>query len=273
MTSLAADAGDELEDGTSSTTPEGDNLVLDFARAEAAAFGALVRAAGGRVLDDEDAGLHLRDLGSGSAFGNPALLTRPVPDAQGGSTVRRIDDFYRAGSGGPYLVFSPWRTTDWSEFGLQRVGHPPLMFRPPGGEPWAAEGVVVEAVEHEDALAELERTLVEAYPVPELQPWRRGAFLAPEVLGTRWRFFLGRLEGEVVATAGAYLGAAVTLVELVSTLPAARGRGVGAAVTSAASLAEPRNPAMLLSSDDGNGVYRSLGYLPLQRYTMWLGVR
>jgi predicted GNAT family acetyltransferase len=93
------------------------------------------------------------------------------------------------------------------------------------------------------------------------------------VLGTRWRFFLGRLEGEVVATAGAFVDSAITLVELVSTLPSARGRGVGAAVTAAASLAEPRNPAMLLSSDDGNGVYRSLGYLPLQRYTMWLGVR
>jgi GNAT superfamily N-acetyltransferase len=273
MTELAAGEHDELEDGTASTTPEGDNLVLDFARAEAAAFGALVESAGGRVSDDDDAGLHLRDLGSGSAFGNPALLTRPVPDAQGPATVRRIDDFYRAGTGGPYLVFSPWRTTDWSELGLQRVGHPPLMFRPPGGERVVVEGVEVEPVEHEDALAELERTLIEAYPVPELQPWKRGAFLAPAVLGTRWRFFLGRRDGEVVATAGAYLGAAITLVELVSTLPAARGRGIGAAVTSAASLAEPRNPAMLLSSDDGNGVYRSLGYLPLQRYTMWLGVR
>jgi GNAT superfamily N-acetyltransferase len=135
------------------------------------------------------------------------------------------------------------------------------------------DGTASTTPEGDNLVLDFARALVEAYSVPELQPWRQGAFLAPEVLGTRWRFFLGRLEAEVVATAGAFVDSAITLVELVSTLPSARGRGVGAAVTAAASLAEPRHPAMLLSSDDGNGVYRSLGYLPLQRYTTWLGDR
>jgi hypothetical protein len=30
---------------------------------------------------------------------------------------------------------------------------------------------------------------------------------------------------------------------------------------------------MLISSDDGNGVYQRLGFVPLLRYTLWLGHR
>ena len=46
----------------------------------------------------------------------------------------------------------------------------------------------------------------------------------------------------------------------VAALPAARGRGVGAAVTWAATLCQPELPAVLVASDDGRPVYERMGY-------------
>jgi GNAT superfamily N-acetyltransferase len=272
VTSLAADDGEELEDGARPTTPAGDNLVIDHARAEAAAFGALVAAAGGVVSQDDDHGLHLTDTGSATPFGNVAVLTRPA-GGDVGAVVAALGSFYRRRPGGPFMVFSPWPTGDWTAHGFHRVGHPPLMFRPPAPVDEAADGLEVVRVADADTLAALEQTLVEAYPVPELQPWRRGAYLRPGVLDTEWRFFLGRLEGRPVATAGAFVTDEVTLVELVSTRPEARGRGFGSALTAAATGVVPDRPAVLIASDDGRRAYEGLGYRPLLRYTLWLGTR
>lgn len=47
------------------------------------------------------------------------------------------------------------------------------------------------------------------------------------------------------------------------------GRGIGAALTWAATLAEPEQPAVLIASDDGQPVYERMGYLRIQRLTMW----
>jgi hypothetical protein len=275
MSSPAADHHEHhehLEDGTSPSTPSEDNLLLGFARAEAAAYGALVAANRGRMLDDDEAGLHLRDLGSPSPFGNVAMLSRPLDDATI-PTIARIEEFFRAGDGGPYLVFSPWRTGDWTEHGFSRFGHPPLMVRAPGGDVPLVPGIDVREVSDARSLADFERTLVEAYPVPELQPWEAGRYLHPSVIATPWRLFVAYDGPRPVATAGAFVTPEVTLVEFVSTRPEIRGRGIGAALTAAAGAVERDHPSMLISSDDGQGVYERLGYLRLLRYTIWLGHR
>lgn len=273
MAELAASPEEDLEDGRRAATPDGDNLVLDYARAEAAAFGAMTAAAGGRLLDDDEAGLHLRDMGVGTPFGNVALLTRPVADADTPAVIERLRSFYDGHPGGPFLVFSPWRTTDWSASGFVRVGHPPLMFRPIGEARTSADGLRVARVADEDTLADFERTLIEAYPAPEMQPWARGSMFAPGILDSAWRLFVGYEGDEPVGTAGAWVSPAMTLVELVSTRPECRGKGYGAALTAAATVVAPDQPAMLIASDDGRGVYDRLGYLPLSRHTLWLGLR
>ncbi len=273
MATIAAPPATDLEDGCRAVTPDGDNLVLDYARAEAAAFGALAAARGGRVEDDDAAGLHLRDMGVATPFGNVALLTRPVADADTDAVTDRLSAFYASHPGGPFLVFSPWRTTDWSTRGFVRVGHPPLMFRPVRPLAPLAPGLRVVEARDEDTLADFERTLVEAYPTPEMQPWQRGAMFAPAVLDTPWHLFVGYEGDRAVGTAAAFVSPSITLVELVSTRPECRGRGYGAALTAAAGVVEPDRPAMLIASDDGRGVYDRLGYLPLSRHTLWLGLR
>lgn len=273
MSDLAAGEHEDLEDGRRASTPDGDNLILDYARAEAEAFGVMVAANGGRLLDDEEAGLHLRDLAVGSPFGNLAALTRPVPEAATADVIARLRAFFGEAEGGPYLVFSPWPTADWTEHGMVRVGYPPLMFRPPGPAVTTAPGLRVVAVADADTLADFERTLVEAYPAPEMQPWTRGSTFAPGMLDSAWRLYVGYEGDEPVGTAAAWVSPAVTLVEFVSTRPECRGRGYGAALTAAASVAAPDRPAMLIASDDGRGVYDRLGYLALHRHTIWLGLR
>lgn len=273
MTELAATTDEDLETGLRAATPDGDNLVLDYARAEAAAFAVFARANGGRVEDDDELGLHLRDLGVGTPFGNVALLTRPVLDDASAEVVGRIQAFYAAAAGGPYLVYSPWRTADWTDLGMMRVGHPPLMFRPVDPVVPVAPGLHIVEVADADTLADFERTLIEAYPAPEMQPWVRGSMFGPGVLDSGWRLFVGYDGDQAVGTSAAYVAPSMSVIEMVATRPECRGRGYGAALTAAASVAAPDRPAMLVSSDLGRPVYDRLGYLPLQRHTLWLGTR
>ncbi|HET6296410.1 MAG TPA: GNAT family N-acetyltransferase, partial [Kribbella sp.] len=82
-------------------------------------------------------------------------------------------------------------------------------------------------------------------------------------VGDPWRHYLGWLDGEPVATATVYLAAGVAGVYFVMTVPEARRRGIGAAITLAA-LQEARDSgsthAVLGSSPAGRTVYESLGF-------------
>lgn len=63
----------------------------------------------------------------------------------------------------------------------------------------------------------------------------------------------------------------LNVVELVSTRDKVRGRGYGAELTAAASVAAPDRPAMLIASDDGRAFYECLAYMCLQSHTLWIG--
>jgi GNAT superfamily N-acetyltransferase len=106
--------------------------------------------------------------------------------------------------------------------------------------------------------------------MPELEPVKPGDLLGPTLLQPDTRVWLAWLDGQPAAVAAAHRQAGVTLVEYVATLPAARGRGAGAAVTWAATLADPAAPAVLIASDEGRPVYERLGYIAVERWTVWL---
>ncbi len=169
--------------------------------------------------------------------------------------VATLRDFFGDAPGGPYMVFSPWPLADLAPHGFAPIGHPPLMLRPAGGTAPLVHGFHIERATDVDTLADFERTLIEAYPITEMQPWERGAYLRERVFFSNWRFFVGYEGDTAVATAAAYVTPTVTIVELVSARPECRGKGYGAAITAAATLTEPDRPAMLVASDLGRNVY------------------
>lgn len=78
-----------------------------------------------------------------------------------------------------------------------------------------------------------------------------------------WRHFLGILDGVPVATSSLCLGGEVGGIFHVATLPGARGRGVGAAVTAAAlrdAASAGCQVAALQSSEMAVSVYKSIGF-------------
>ncbi|NEA32255.1 GNAT family N-acetyltransferase [Streptomyces sp. SID13031] len=81
-----------------------------------------------------------------------------------------------------------------------------------------------------------------------------------------WRHYLGYLDGKPVATVTVFLASGVAGVYFVMTVPAARRRGIGAAIT-AAVLREARDSgleaAVLGSSPAGRSVYTGLGFREL----------
>lgn len=262
-----------LETGYGTATPRGDNLCNDYQQGLADAYGALATARGDRVLDDPE--VMLCDAGSPSLFCNVAVVRRPLAEDQWRVAVARMRGFYREQHGGGFLVFSAWPTPDLVGEGFGRVGHPPLMLRLPA--PLSIEwidGFTIRPVRDARDAEDWEHVFVNGFPVPELQPPRPGCVLPERALAAAgWRHWVGYLNGEPVGTASVYVGAHHLEVEYISTLQAARGRGIGRALTATATSADPGLPAMLIASDLGRPVYERLGYRAILRYTLWAGHR
>jgi GNAT superfamily N-acetyltransferase len=200
-------------------------------------------------------------------FSNAGIVIRP-PDEWSwvASAMAEL-----APRGAPKLLMSPFPTPDLSKLGLELVGHPPFMIRPAGGTaPAPIHDLEIREVRDQADLRAFECTLIEGYPIADMSPDDAPFLFPAEFLGGASHAFLGLVDGEPVATASAHVAAGVNHVEFVATRPTQRGRGIGAALTYAASVVDPTLPAVLIASDDGRSVYESLGFLPIVRWTIWL---
>jgi GNAT superfamily N-acetyltransferase len=263
-------AGEVLETGWEPTTPGDDTVLRRAVMALAEEREHTARDLGGRAT--RSAGVSMADAGSPSPFLNGAVLLRPLAAPGGEGLVEEVERFYASGSGNAALLFSAWPTPDLRGRGWELVGHPPLMLRPPGGAvPPAPAGLEVERAAGPRDLAAFEATLVEGYPLEELRPPRPGRLYRRDgaALG-RLRCWVGRVAGRPVSVSAAWVADGLVDVVWVATLPAARGRGYGEALTWRTALTEPGLPAVLLASDDGRPVYQRMGFLPLLRFTVWL---
>ena len=122
---------EELESGAGASTPPGDNLCNDYAQGLAEGFGALAEARGDRIDARRHGGARRRRVAVAvrqRGRDPPARSTnRP-----GRRWRRGCGPSTRGRPGGSFLVFSAWPTPDLRSLDFGRVGHPPLMFRPPG---------------------------------------------------------------------------------------------------------------------------------------------
>ncbi len=99
----------------------------------------------------------------------------------------------------------------------------------------------------------------------------RGFVADPVFRDPRARVYLAWLDGRPVSTVETGLQDGVLGVFGVTTVPDARGKGIGAAITAHAvrDRAEDADVAFLQSSEMGHGVYANLGFRDVSRWEVW----
>jgi hypothetical protein len=262
--SIAPDAEEHLATGWEPGLPAADTLIRQAVLLHASWPVTVAQALGRpwRRTDDWVGGF-LADRGE---LSNPVFLLRPPTDLP--ALVAEVEEVVPATS--PYFLVSAWQEPDLTPYGLVRIGYPPVMIRLPAPhEVPIRDGVEVREVLGPEDLATAERVLVEGFPMPGAEPLTAGDVLNPAMLGPDTRVWLALVDGEPAAVAAAHSHGGATLVEYVAALAVARGRGAGSAVTWAATLAWPGQPAILIASDDGRPVYESMGYVAIERWAAW----
>ena len=262
MASDVAAAG--LRTGWEPGCPDNDTVTRAAVANLAARVQHLAGAMGGRT--DRDERWALGDQGLPTPFANAAVALQPVTSVDDAATLRT---FFRT----PFLVMSAWPTARREEAGFTLMGHPPFMLRPAGGG-WPAPPPELEVTEVHDRATALrfERVLIEGYPVPNVGGCPAGSLVDERAVGASMRAWVGSVGGRDVSAATAFTHAGVNQVEMVATRANARGHGYGAALTWHATLADPALPSVLIASDDGRPVYERMGYIPLTRWTLWIGI-
>ena len=190
------------------------------------------------------------DAASASRFFSFTVLTRD--GARAAPTVY-------AGRSGP----TGWVEMDlWGRPGAPGDPTPVLMRRDPAPLPVDDRVVVARTPDDVADAAEALRTGLDS-------PGLRGV-LTPALLEHPVALAYDR---GLQSVAAAFDDGASIGVYLVGTAPAARGRGLGGAVTAAALAALPPRPALLTSTTAGRPVYERLGFRAVGRATMRLRER
>lgn len=270
---MANDVSDpEPETGWLPTTPAGDSYLRRFLLNWSGATAVTARSFGGSVL--EEPAFRLADSGRPVVFSNCATLMQPLDADTADISLGEIDDFF--GFAGPsrigeVLLVSAWPTGDLRPYGWHLMGYPPLHLLPKGAIATATpQGLRIEEVTDLSMLYAWERVTIEGYPLAGLEDAPPGSIVSEAWLKEpRHRLWIGWSDDRPVSCSSAWVEHGINQVSLVVTLPEARRRGFGEALTWRAALADPDLPAMLLSSDDGRPVYERMGFLPLQRITLW----
>jgi hypothetical protein len=272
---MSESSNDFLETGYESSTPIGDTYLRRFTRNWTETTEAIGQALDGATVRTRD--FVAADTGRPATYANTATLIRPLPPDPA-PVIDRLEEFFAAQDRGirrETYLFSPWPTPDLRPFGWELGGHPPLHLLPTGKiRPPLPAGLRIDPVSTPEMLATLERVAIEGYPFPGFERMGPGVLFGPGLLTCpEMRFWVGSNQDGPVGAAISSVNHGINHVMLVVTLPSARRKGYGEALTWEASLADHALPAMLLSSDLGRPVYERMGYLPLFRFTIWLKQR
>jgi len=202
---------------------------------------------------------------------NGVLCSRP-PDEMDADFIADTIQYFRAKKVGtftwwmePHLTASDWEPA-LSKYSFGFSDDTPGMAVQLDGlhdaQP-AAAGFEIRIVDDEESLQTWTKTFVNGYGLPP--DWEPLAFDLWRQLGLDlpMRNYLGYLHGKPVATSSLFLGGGAAGIYCVSTLPEARGRGLGAALT-LQPLLEAREwgfrIGVLQSSKMGFNIYKRLGF-------------
>ena len=216
----------------------------------------------------------MADSGRPAAFANCATLMQPLSAETAPAILADIAEFFAFTDSphrGEVLLVSAWPTGDLRPLGWTLMGHPPVFLLPASREPGVDPvDLRIEEAQDLDALYAWERVVIAGYPLEALAGAPPGALVSERWLEEpRSRLWVGWIGDRPVCASSAWTDHGINDVTMVATIPEARQRGYGAALTWRAALADPSLPAMLLSSDVARPIYERMGFLPLQRITLW----
>jgi GNAT superfamily N-acetyltransferase len=259
---------ESLTTGWEPDLPPQDSLLRQFAFSHADRSAWMAGALGGRV--DRDPAASLADPGSPFLFDNAVVLLRPPSPESLADVLDRAKALYPDDQS--WSLMSVWPLPEptgegFAERGLTLLGHPPIMFRSAGATPPVPPPELqVLPVTTPTDLSVFREVLADGYPIEDAAA---SAIADPRLLGGALHLFLGYAGNAPVATSGASINHGLVEVDWVATLPDARRRGYGAAMTWRALQVAPDLPAALIASDPGQPVYERMGFLRLLRATLW----
>jgi hypothetical protein len=251
-----------LETGHFPETPVEDNLVRRFLHNQAALSVTLAEAADGEVLTQP--GVVATWYDTQVFYNSMAVLTSPLTT----ESLEAVEKLY-AGRVGTML--SAWPTEDLTDRGWVLMGHPMFVVKAPGHLAVdTPPSVSIDVACTAEDLALGERLAVEGYPLPEAADAPANSVYPAATLESPLLVRIGRVDGEPVSVAASYLAHDVVNLCLAATLPAGRRKGVWASLVAARVNDEEHLPAVAITSDDSRPGFTKLGFLPVQRMTMWL---
>lgn len=261
-----------LTTGWESSTPTDDTLLRQFVHAWAGALAEPVDREGGSVIRTETHALG--DLGRPASFFNSAVLLQPLPPGGWHVALDVVERTAFAGGTGQVYLWSPWPTPDLRARAWTLGGHPPVLFRPPGGPlPTPAPDLVIREVCDAEGLATWERVVVEGYPLRDLHPHRRGSLFGPAVLGGRMRAWVGYVGRQPAAAAASCVVEGLHVLVVGVVLPRFRGRGYWRTLLRTRLAAYPELACVSLFSDLSRPGAQRHGFWPLARMTVWIRER
>lgn len=245
-------------------------MLRRFLHHHAATNAAFTEAAGGRVVSTDS--ISLNDFGRPSGYFNGGVLLAPPPEGGRDELLDDVESFFAAGSGQVGL-WTAWDLGDLGARGWELSGHPPLLIRPPAGllPPPPAPDVDVRPISDPVGLAQWERVAIDGYPLPELFGSPQGSLADPAILDDpRVSFWLGRIGDQPVSIGTLFEDQGIASMTLGVTLPEARRKGFWLRHAVDRLTAAPSVWTAGIFSDMSRAGAESLGFVPIQRLTLWI---
>jgi GNAT superfamily N-acetyltransferase len=223
---------------------------------------------------DEIDGLALAVTGLDIPFCNPGMAVRaPVDPRAALQHARRFYTLHNV----PWVLYAAGDAARAiapaaRDIGLSPAEPEPAMFLNPGSirDAAAPQGLEIRTVQDDDTLDVYRSTAAEGFgaTTESLAIW-----INPRLLGTPGlRFFLGLLDGKPVATSCVYVLHGVATINMVSTIPPYRRRGLGEAMVWKAiheGIALGCEAVYLHSTEMGFSTYQRMGFQHAFSYQIW----
>jgi hypothetical protein len=254
-----------LTTGWEHDTPVQDSILRQYVLNQTAWFETFARAADGRTIRTPTwAGA---EVGRPAGFFNSGTHLQPLLGDALDETLGEIEAWFAPR---PSFLWSPWPTPDLQARNWHLVGHPPLLFRFPGGPvPPAHHGLRVVPVTDLAGVRDWEHVIAHGFPIEDLQP-RPHVLAGGRILDDpRVRLWVGYEDDRPVTTGALFFEAGLAQFALAATLPEARRRGYWFTMLAVRLQAAGTTPTAALFSDDSRPGAERVGFMPLLRFTCW----